>query len=370
MNVRRIDTVAAYLFLAPFLILLVIFFGFSTLRAIYFSFTDYDLFTTPNWVGFKNYADLFRDALFLSALRNSILFAIIVTTVQTFLALVMAAVLNQKVRGIAFFRAAFYMPSITSSVVITLIFLWMFQRRGLINYLTEQVQRALPVVAVFLLIVAVLQVGQVLYERRRLRLPARWTDPALLVVSLLVAGGATWLLSVTGLVAPREVATVDTIWLQTRATVPPNAPFWLAMPMPLVAIMIQNVFTTVPTFMLMYLAALQDVPKSHYEAASLDGAGPAQQFFWITIPSVRPVTFLVVTLSMIGTLQMFDQVAIFGDAAPLRSVVTLAYFVYNRMFPGAQTPEVGFAAAGAMFLALLTLTVVMIQRRLVRPEAV
>jgi multiple sugar transport system permease protein len=61
-------------------------------------------------------------------------------------------------------------------------------------------------------------------------------------------------------------------------------------------------------------------------------------------------------------------VAIFGDAAPLRSVVTLAYFVYNRMFPGAQTPEVGFAAAGAMFLALLTLTVVLLQRRLVRTE--
>ncbi len=366
-NARRSDTVAAYSFLTPFLLLLVIFFGYATVRAIYFSFTDYDLFTTPNWVGFDNYVDLFRDALFLSALRNSILFAVIVTVVQTFLALVMASVLNQKVRGIAFFRAAFYMPSITSSVVITLIFLWMFQRRGLINYLTEGVQRSLPFVATFLAVTLVLQVGQVLLERRQ-RLPARWTDPALLVVSLLVAGVATAALAAIGVIGPREVAPVDTIWLQTRATVPPDAPFWLALPMPLVAIMIQNVFTTVPTFMLMYLAALQDVPKSHYEAASLDGAGPTQQFFWITIPSVRPVTFLVVTLSMIGTLQMFDQVAIFGDAAPLRSVVTLAYFVYNRMFPGAQTPEVGFAAAGAMFLALLTLTVVLLQRLLVRPE--
>ncbi len=367
MNARRSDTVAAYSFLTPFLLLLLIFFGYATVRAVYFSFTDYDLFTTPNWVGFDNYLDLFQDALFLSALRNSILFALIVTVAQTFLALVMAAVLNQKVRGIGFFRAAFYMPSITSSVVITLIFLWMFQRRGLINYLTEGFQRALPYVATFLAAALILQVGQVLLERRR-QLPARWTDPALLVVSLLVAGVATVALAFTGVIGPREVGSVDTIWLQTRATVPPDAPFWLALPMPLVAIMIQNVFTTVPTFMLMYLAALQDVPKSHYEAASLDGAGPAQQFFWITIPSVRPVTFLVVTLSMIGTLQMFDQVAIFGDAAPLRSVVTLAYFVYNRMFPGAQTPEVGFAAAGAMFLALLTLAVVSLQRVLVRPE--
>ena len=122
--------------------------------------------------------------------------------------------------------------------------------------------------------------------------------------------------------------------------------------------------------MLMFLAALQDVPKSHYEAASIDGATPVQQFFYITVPSVQPVTFLVVTLGLIGTLQMFDQVAIFGDAVPLRSVITLAYFVYNRMFPGAQAPEVGFAAAAAMFLALLTLVVVLIQRRFIRSEAV
>jgi multiple sugar transport system permease protein len=365
---HRQDTVAAYLFLLPFLILLTIFFGYATVRAVYFSFTDYDLFTTPNWVGLRNYVDLFRDPLFLSALRNSVLFAVIVTTIQTFLALVMASVLNQKVRGIGFFRAAFFMPSVTSSVVITLIFLWMFQRRGLFNYLTHQFQSAAPLILTFLAILVLAQVGQVLWERWR-RLPATWGDPALIVVSLLIAGGATWLLAVTGIVSARVLPPVDFIWLQTRASIPAGAPFWLSVPIPLVAIMIQNIFTTVPTFMLMFLAALQDVPKSHYEAASLDGATPAQQFFHVTIPSVRPVTFLVLTLSMIGTLQMFDQVAIFGDAAPLRSMVTLAYFVYNRMFPGAQTPEVGFAAAGAIFLALFTLTVVLIQRRLVRAEA-
>ncbi|MBA2665755.1 MAG: sugar ABC transporter permease [Trueperaceae bacterium] len=368
MRYHRQDTVAAYLFLLPFLLLLTIFFGYATIRAVYFSFTDYDLFTTPNWVGLRNYVDLFRDPLFLSALRNSVLFAIVVTTIQTFLALVMASVLNQKVRGIGFFRAAFFMPSVTSSVVITLIFLWMFQRRGLFNYLTHQIQSAAPLILTFLAIVVVVQVAHVAWERSR-RLPAGLFDPALLVVSLLAAGVGTWLLAVTGVVGARDLPPVDFIWLQTRATIPPGAPFWLSVPIPLAAIMIQNIFTTVPTFMLMFLAGLQDVPKSHYEAASLDGASPVQQFFQITIPSVRPVTFLVLTLSMIGTLQMFDQVAIFGDAAPLRSMVTLAYFVYNRMFPGAQTPEVGFAAAGAIFLALLTLTVVLIQRRLVRSEA-
>jgi multiple sugar transport system permease protein len=124
MRAKLAETRAAYLFLLPFLLLLIVFFGYAAVRAIYFSFTDYDLFNAPNWVGFKNYRDLFTDANFVYALRNTVVFAIVVTVIQTFLALVMATILNNKIRGIQFFRAAFYMPSIASSVVITLIFLW------------------------------------------------------------------------------------------------------------------------------------------------------------------------------------------------------------------------------------------------------
>src|SRR5690606_22380732 len=369
MRQTRADARAAYLFLLPFLVLLAVFFGYAALRAIYFSFTDYDMFSRPEWVGLSNYRRLFQDALFLSALRNSIVYAVVVTITQTFLALVMAAVLNQRIRGIGFFRSAYYMPSITSSVVITLIFLWMFQRRGVINYLIETFLRYLPVVGVFLLVAVVAQVVQVLVERYR-GLPAGWGDPALAVVSLLVALAGTWVLNVVGVVAPRDVPTFDFIWLQTTDAVPAGAPFWLQVPVPLVAIMIQNVFTTVPTFMLLYLAAMQAVPKSQYEAAALDGAGPVQQFFYVTLPALRPVTFLVLTLGTIGSIKMFDQVAVFGNAAPLRSMVTLAYFVYDRMFPGASLPQVGFAAAAALFLAALTLVFVLAQRRFVRSEAV
>ncbi len=369
MGARRREFTAAYLFLTPFLVTLAIFFLFATARAVFFSFTDYDLFNAPTWVGLRNYANLFRDDLFLTALRNSLVFAAVVTSVQTFGALVMAAVLNQKIRGLGFFRSAFYMPSITSSVVITLIFLWMYQRRGLFNYLATQFVSYLPLLGVFAVIVVVVQAGQVLLERSR-GLSVSWLDPALLVVSLLIAAAGTWALDFVGVVAPTAVRPVDFVWLQTRQEVPGAFPPFLRAPVPLIAIMLQNVFTTVPTFMLMFLAALQDVPAAHYEAAALDGATPTQQFFFITIPAVQPVTFLVVTLGLIGTLQMFDQVAIFGNAVPLRSVITLAYFVYNRMFPGAQLPEVGFASAAAMFLAVLTLVIVLLQRLFIRTEGV
>lgn len=74
-------------------------------------------------------------------------------------------------------------------------------------------------------------------------------------------------------------------------------------------------------------------------------------------------------MSLIGTLQMFDQVAIFGNAVPLESVITLAYFTYDRMFPGAMLPEAGLASASALFLATFTLCIVLLQRLFLKSEA-
>ncbi len=371
------ELLPALLFLLPFLAVLGIFFLYATARAVYFSFTDYDLFSAPQWVGLANYRALFEDDMFLYALRNSLVFAAAVTTAQTTGALLAATAVNRRVRGMDFFRAAFYMPAVTSSVVITLIFLWLFQRLGAINYLITRLLANAPIILLFVGVLVVVQVAQVMFDRaaqRRRGSQARaWrratlTDPAFLVVALIVAALATWLALILGVIAPRDVQPVNINWLQTRQEIPAGFPSFLRAPLPLVAIMLQNTFTTIPTFMLMFLAALQDVPPAQYEAAALDGASPAQQFFYVTIPALQPVIFLVVTLGLIGTLQMFDQVAIFGSAVPLQSVITLAYFVYNRMFPGAQLPEVGFASAAAMFLALLTLVIVLAQRLVIRAE--
>ena len=78
MRAKRQEVFAAYLFLAPFLITLVLFFLYATVRAVYFSFTDYDLFNAPRWVGLQNYVNLFREENFLFALRNSLVFAAVV----------------------------------------------------------------------------------------------------------------------------------------------------------------------------------------------------------------------------------------------------------------------------------------------------
>ncbi|MFP4153852.1 MAG: carbohydrate ABC transporter permease [Alkalispirochaeta sp.] len=356
----RRSSIAAYLFLTPFLVILGVFFVYAAARAVWFSFTDFNLFNQGNWVGLKNYLALFREANFLRALQNSIVFAAIVTTAQTIGALLVAAALNSRIRGINAFRAAFYIPSIASSVVTTIIFLWLFQRRGLINYLATQAIASREVIVVFLGVMITTHWLQVALARRHRR-PAHALEPSFLLAAILVAIVVTAILRGLGIVVVQEAEPVGIIWLQTRQRA-------FGIPLPLIAIMIQNTFTTIPTMMLLYLAALQDVSPSLYEAASLDGAGWWRQFVSVTLPSVRPITFLVVTLGLIGTLQMFDQVAIFGDAVPLESVITLAYFVYDRMFPGAQLPEVGLASAAALFLAFLTLMIVVVQRLFISSE--
>ena len=360
---RAHEAAWSYIFLAPFLFSLGVFFLYAFIRTVYFSFTHYDLFSAPRWVGLENYRQLFGDQLFLTALRNTILFSTVVTLSQTVLALALAVALNQRIRGLTFFRSLYYMPSITSSVVITLIFMWLFQRQGAINYLITMASHYGRTFLTFGILVALAQALQVFLERRK-GLPAGPFDPALLVVSILVGLAGTWLINAFVAPPPEGIVEHRINWLNTRNRWPAG---WGA-PVPLIAIMMLNMWTTAPTFMLLFLAGLQDVPRELYEAAAVDGANRWVTFKAITLPHLQPVVFLVVTLGLIGTLQMFDQVAILGDQAPLESVITLAYFVYHWVFPGGAMPRVGLAAAGAVFLAILTLVVVLIQRWVLRAQ--
>ncbi|REJ31655.1 MAG: sugar ABC transporter permease [Bacillota bacterium] len=357
------EALAAYLFLLPFGLSLLIFFGYAFVRSIYFSFTDYNMFDPPNWVGLANYAAIFRETRFLTALRNSIGFSLIVTVSQTAFALLLAVVLNARIRGIAFFRTAYYMPSVASSVVVTLIFLWAFQRTGLFNYLLGLFRTYWPMLLAFLVLAALFQVLQVLWDRRRGH-PARWLEPGAVLTSLLLAAAGVAALWATGRLTPVETEPVRIVWLNTRRTIPEGGG-WFSLPLPLISIMMLNTWTTAPTFMLLYLAGLQDIPKELYEAAAVDGANRWQQFRYVTLPQLKHITFLVMALGLIGTLQMFDQVAVIGSAAPLDSVITLAYYVYSNVFPGGALPRVGMASAAAVILAILTLIAVLIQRRVV-----
>jgi multiple sugar transport system permease protein len=346
----------AFWFLFPFLLALVVFFAFAFGRTLFFSFTDYNLFDKLNFVGLNSYADTFRDPLFITALTNTFIFSIIVTILQTIGALLLAIVLNQKLSGLGFFRTAYYFPSIASSAVTTLIFIWLFRPTGLISYFGTLISNYAGLIVTFIVIAAILQTIQVMFERSR-GLPATPFDPALLVVSLIGALIGAGLLNAFNVIRVGSLEPTPLTWLSSRDR------FLGIIPFPLLVIIIMNSFTTIPTLMLTFLAGLQGISNSVYEAASIDGANPIQQMLFITIPMLRPVTFYVVTVSIIGTLQMFDQASMLDGTAPLEGTITLAYFVYNAIFRGSGDALVGVASAAALILALLTLAVVQLQRR-------
>lgn len=360
------ETLAPYVLLAPFLFTLIVFFGYAFGRVLYFSFTDYDLFSTKLWVGLKNYLNIFRDLDFTLALKHSLTFMVIVTAAQTVLALVLVLVLNTKVRGIRFLRAAYYMPSVTSSVVITLIFLWFFQRRGVLNFLITQLHAHGYLLGLFLALAAAWQLLFVGWEKLRRR-PVGVFEPSFLLLSLLVSFLVVFSAVRFGFLEPRQVSPVDIIWFNTTKRWPPILGR-LAFPVPLGAIMLFNIWTTAPTFMLLYLAGLQDIPKELYEAAAVDGAQRWHVIRYVVVPQLKPITFLVVTMGLIGTLQMFDQVAILGSQAPRQSTITLAYYIYSNIFPSSAVPRVGMASAAAILLALLTSVIVYLQRKVLGEE--
>jgi multiple sugar transport system permease protein len=305
----------AYFFIAPYLLITVVFTVGVIAFAVYVSFTKFDLFTSPEWVGFDNYAKSFTDAKFIRSLVNVFWYVIIVVPIQTALALLLASLLNVKVRGSRFFRTVFYAPSVTSSVVITMIFFWLYLKTGYFNLAFTKLWAAFG---------------------------AEWQ-------------AVEWLNNPTGLfqgfahLLGGDIS--SDLWYLRGPSVT-----WMA-------IMFQNIFTTAPTFMIMFLAALQDIPPGLYEAASIDGATKSRQFRHITVPMLRPVILLVVVLGTIGTWQIFDQVKILTSGGPLNTTLTPVYLIFSEALGTSGPPRMGFASAMAFLLAAIIFGFTLIQRR-------
>ncbi len=122
-------------------------------------------------------------------------------------------------------------------------------------------------------------------------------------------------------------------------------------------------------FMVIYLAALQDIPDSLYEAAELDGANAWHKFWYVTVPYLRPVTSFVVIMGLIGTFQLFDQSYIFsgGSGGPNNATLTVVLLIYQYAFKSLGT--MGYAAALAFALAIVILLATWLQRKFSKEES-
>ncbi|TVP56159.1 MAG: sugar ABC transporter permease [Nodularia sp. (in: Bacteria)] len=280
------ETLAGYMFMMPTILVLGCFVILPIVYAVFLSLHKVQLLggIDYDFIGFRNFTRLVEDERVGIALRNTAEYVAIVVPTQTILALLLAVTLNSGIRGKNSWRILFFLPTVTSSAVLTLIFMWIYNTDGLLNH-----------VLAFL--------GLPTYN---------WLgDPA---------------------VALR-------------------------------GIMIMNIWSTAPFYMVIYLAALQDIPQKLYEAAELDGANWWQKFIYITIPLLKPVTFFVVAIGIIGTFQLFDQSYIFsgGTGGPNNATLTMVLLIYQSVFRNLQ---MGYAAAIAFLLAIIIIAVTLIQQRI------
>jgi multiple sugar transport system permease protein len=320
---RRKVLIAGYGFIAPYLIVTLTFTVGVILFALYISFTHYDIFSRPSWQGLANYTRAFegftnpsrRD--FIQSLYNVFWYSAIVVPTQTAAAIALAVLLNNKMRFQQFFRTVFYAPSVTSSVVITLIFMWIYLRTGVANFIFENV---------------------------------------------LGLFGLEWQ-SIDWLNDPRGL--IQLIFQPFGAEIPSEQWYLRGPSITWMALMFQNIFTTAPTFMIMFLAALQDIDTSLYEASSIDGANGWQQFWRITLPLLRPIVLLVIVLGTIGTLQMFDQVYLATAGGPLGTTLTPVYQVFTEALGRNGPINMGYASALAFIVALIIFVFTFIQRRVI-----
>ncbi|EBM0725608.1 sugar ABC transporter permease, partial [Salmonella enterica subsp. enterica serovar Senftenberg] len=240
------------------------------------------------WVGAHNYTSLFTEdglkrSTFMQSLANNFWYVLIVVPLQTALSFFLALIVsNRFLKGKGFFRTAFYFPSVTSSIAISVVFLFLFANSGAVN--------------------AVLETFGV-------KGPAWFSDSRGLLHLLLQAFGVgdnpSW---TQGEVLGRSV------W------------DWLSGPsVAMCVIIILAIWTTTGTFMLMFLAALQDLPGEVDEAAMLDGVSSWQKLRYVTLPMLKPTIFLVTTLGLIGTWQVFDQIYVMGKGAPANTTLTPAF---------------------------------------------
>jgi multiple sugar transport system permease protein len=148
------------------------------------SFTEYDMLSTPQWVGFANYQAMFSDELFLKSLRVTAIYSLVTVPTILVISFVLAILLNQKLRGISFFRSVYYLPTVISGVAVAMLWRWMFNGEyGLINTLLAKIGID----------------GPNWFQEES------WALPALIVTSLWTFGGTT-LIYLAGLQSvPNEV---------------------------------------------------------------------------------------------------------------------------------------------------------------------
>ena len=246
------------------------------------SFFKYNGYSEPVFVGLGNFIRVFsRDPAYWNSLKNTFLIAGMKMIFEIPLALVLAVLLNNKIKGSSFFRVVFFLPSVFSIAVVGLIFSILFGAyNGIVNAILKNI----------------------------------------------------------GLI------TQNISWFSDKG----HAMF---------VIILVSLWTTLGLNMIYFLMGLQNISKSLYECASIDGANEVQQFFYITMPLVAPILQLVLMLSVLGTMKMTDLILVLTNGAPGGSTEVVMTYIFKYFFSygesAAMEVQFGYASSMAVVTAVI-----------------
>jgi multiple sugar transport system permease protein len=290
-NRARADAVAGILFILPWILGFLLFTFGPILASLVLSFCDYDVLHPARWAGLSNYATIatIDREMVLKAFANMVFLSVFGIPLGMIVSLGMAMLLNTNVRGLGWYRTAFYVPSVVPIVATAVLWNWLLNSdpsRGLIN-------------AVWLATIT---------HWFRIQPPgweavADWSKPGVVLMGLWGAGGGV----------------------------------------------------------ILWLIGLQSIPKTLYEAASLDGAGWWSKFWNVTVPMLSPIIFFNIIMGLIATVQTFDSVYVLGNATqggttgPVDSLLTPVVYLFNNAF---EYFKMGYASAIAwvIFILIIALT--------------
>lgn len=289
MNTTKKESLAAYGFLAPALLLLGLFLVIPALLAIYYAFTDYYLLTPDKrqFVGLANFIEIFKDTIFLQSLKNIVVFVLCVIPVQVGAALGLALLINKQRRGNIFFKVAFFAPVVLSLVVISVLWLYLLNpTEGLIN-------------------------------------------------SLLVNIGFD------------------------------AQPFLSSPKQAMYTIVFVSAWQGAGYQMLIFLAGLQNIPGTVYEAAKIDGVSKWQNFIYITMPLLKPTSILIMITTLIGAFKLIIQPMVMTQGGPMNSTITPVYYIYQTGF---SDRLIGYSSAMTVLFGIVIAIVTLIQSKVTKEE--
>lgn len=373
---QRLDLIRALGFLAPNLTGFLLFTSLPVFFSLGLSFFQWDTFSAPRFVGFDNFARLLGDPKLWFYLYNT-LFLMLGLPLSIAGSLFLAVVLSQKLRGIVFYRTLFYLPTVTNGVALFLLWKWLYNPKyGLINSLLLPLLTWPHLSLVVRLVLLAGLGGWAWHHLQRAREGWRHQERRELVLhgsalGVLLGAGLAWIGAgvafggsagswLTGEFS--VLAGLDTIddlpnWLSSSVDLgflswlgAENAAYWAK-----TAIIFMGVWASVGGGnMILYLAALANVPEELYEASDIDGASRWQQFWHITWPMIAPTTFFIVVMGVIAGLQGGFEIAYLmtsgGPGKDGDNTVTLGYYIYRAAF---ENLEFGYAAAVSWFMFVI-----------------